>query len=427
MLLDDSLAYPMDSFRFLRFSGKLDIDLFELSILSVIRFHPLLSSVIRYDSRLGYVWENFDNPVFIRRVNLPDLSCIPTPERIDIFNEAGFKVYIFDGGEVGSSALFQFHHTVSDGLGEMNLLADILTDYDARINGKTPQENPRNVDLSLLKFRGSSGLTLGKYFRYFIDTAFTTNQLLFRNPSPLLPCAKCKLDEPDVEYYRSISRELLLQETVDYFSFAKLRKVTVNDLLIRDLFLSMNNCRKLWGNSDGGWLRVSMPMSLRTELHERMPASNNVTMVFLDRRGRSCSDTTTLLRGINRETNWIKQAEQKHVLLLSLNICNLLPGGIGRMLRMRECRATAVLSNLGRVFELLPVLRRSDGRLIIGKTVLEDVEASPPIRYGTLISASVLTYAGRLRLILRYDAKNMTQNQADQLLQSYINNIISVR
>ncbi|MDR2641230.1 MAG: hypothetical protein LBC74_00385 [Planctomycetaceae bacterium] len=423
MLWDDSLAYPMDSFRFLRFSGFLDVELFELSILSVVRFQPLLSARIRKDLRLGYVWEEVAQPVFIRRIKTSITTRIPTPERIDIFNESGFKVYIVEEAS-GCSVLFQFHHTVSDGLGEMDLIADILTDYNDRVNGKIPKENPRNLDLSLLKLRGSSGLTLAKYFRYFIDTAFTTNQLLFRSPSPLVPCAKCDLDIPNPDYYKCIATELPSDITDNYFSFAKSNNVTINDLLIRDLFLTINKCRDEWGYSRrGALLRVTMPMSLRTSLHARMPASNNVTMVFLDRRSSACSDAAKLLRGIGRETRWIKRTEQKHVLILSLRICNLLPGGIGRMLRTRECRATAVLSNLGRVFESLPVLRRADGCLMIGGAVLEEVDATPPIRFGTLISISALTYAGKLRLILRYDAKNMTQDNADQFLKTYFNYI----
>jgi hypothetical protein len=166
-------------------------------------------------------------------------------------------------------------------------------------------------------------------------------------------------------------------------------------------------------------MRVSMPMSLREGLHERMPASNNVTMVFLDRLRWNCVDAGRLLKGVSRETRWIKRAEQKHVLLLSLRICGLMPGGLGLMLRSRECRATVVLSNLGKVFDKVQVPRRFDGCLVFGNAVLEEVNASPPIRFGTLASISALTYAGKLRLILRYDKKNLPKEKATQLLETY--------
>ncbi|MDR1923082.1 MAG: condensation domain-containing protein [Planctomycetaceae bacterium] len=423
MLFDDSPSYPMDSFRFLRFSGYIDADHFLDSVKNVIRFHPFLSSIIRRDSKLGYVWEFVDSTLFVRRFKSPIAARFPNPERIDIFSDVGFRVYIVEGADE-FSVLFQFHHTVSDGLGEMDLIADILQDYNDRSNGKKPKDNPRDLDVSLLSLRGSSGLTLAKYFRFFIDTAFTTNQLLLRFPSPLVPCKKPDLSVPDNEYYKNTVTELSQDETNAFFAYAKKNNVTVNDVLLRDLFLALNGCREEWGCSkSSAWIRLSMPMSLRTNFHKQIPASNNVTMVFLDRRRGDCFDAGGLLRGIARETRWIKRAEQKHVLILSLNICNFLPGGIDRMLRMRECRATAVLSNLGRVFDSLPFAKMPDGRLIVGKATLEEVDATPPIRFGTIISTSALTYAGKLRLIQRYDAKNINQQDAEKLLQTYIKNI----
>ncbi|MDR1291630.1 MAG: condensation domain-containing protein [Planctomycetaceae bacterium] len=420
MLLDDSPAYPMDSFRYLRFSGEFDIELFELSIASVVRFQPLLSSRIRHDKWLGFIWEQIDQPLFIKKINTnASTADSPVPEQIDIFNEAGFKVYIVSGSD-GYSVLFQFHHTVSDGLGEMDLIADILTDYNDRVNGKIPIENTRNLDPSLLKYRGSSGLTIAKYFRFFIDTAFTTNQLLFRFPSPILPCTKRDLSVYDEDYYKYIASELSTELTSDYFSFAKKNKVTVNDLLISDLFLSMNKFRQECGNSRRkAWMRISMPISLRGEEHKMMPASNNVTMVFLDRRNSDCADAEKLLRGVNRETQWIKRAEQKHVLLLSLRICDLMPHGLELMLWSMACRATVVLSNLGKVFDKVQVPRRFDGCLVVGNAILEEVNASPPIRFGTLASISALTYAGKLRIILRFDKKNLPKEKATQLLEIY--------
>jgi hypothetical protein len=148
-----------------------------------------------------------------------------------------------------------------------------------------------------------------------------------------------------------------------------------------------------------------------------MPAANAVTMLFLDRQEREFSNPDELLQKIHQETEWIKRTEQKHFLLLTLNIRDRLPGGIGWELKSPKCRATAVLSNLGKVFESLSFMRRHDGRFFVGNAVLEEIDATPPIRSGTLVSFSALTYANRLRLILRYDAKNMTAEQANNLLQ----------
>jgi hypothetical protein len=231
----------------------------------------------------------------------------------------------------------------------------------------------------------------------------------------LAPHVPLNTDIRAKDYLALCADELSLVETKKYIARAKEYRVTVNDLLLRDLFLAMGQWREKWVMpSDRPWMRISMPMNLRTEQLQKMPAANAVTMLFLDRRESEFSDPEQLLQGIHRETYWIKRTEQKHFLLLTLRIRKLLPGGIGRELKLKKCRATSVLSNLGNVFKSFP--HRSDGRLVVGNSVLETIDAAPPIRSGTLVSLSALTYAGRLRLILRYDSKNITKEQANDLL-----------
>jgi NRPS condensation-like uncharacterized protein len=419
MLLDDQPAYPMDSFRFLRFSGRLNFSYFEASLNAVVRHHPMLRSIAYQDRRGRFFWEEADVPVFIRRIRGPIAGRFPNPEAIDLFDEPGFRVYFVDERNQ-TLVLFQFHHSVSDGIGEMEFIADVLSDYVIRFQGGLPQENPRHLDSNLLSQRGSSGLTLAKYFRFFFPIAVTTNQLVFRFPTPLAPHVPLNTNIPAKDYLAFCANELTQEETRNYFNRAKKHGVTVNDLLLRDLFLTMGDWRKRWFVPQGNpWLRISMPMNLRTESLKNMPAANAVTMLFLDRRERDFSDPDELLQKIHRETEWIKRTEQKHVLLLTLKIRDRLPGGIGWELKSQRCRATSVFSNLGRVFESLPFTRRHDGRFFVGNAVLEEVDATPPIRPGTLISFSALTYANRLRLILRYDAKNMTAEQSGNLLQIF--------
>jgi NRPS condensation-like uncharacterized protein len=416
MLLDDRPAYPMDSFRILRFSGHLDFDVLEASIVAVVRLNPMLRSIAVKSGLRHFSWQEVDRPVFIKRCQG---STRPAPERIDLFREPGFKVY-FAEDENSVTVLFQFHHSVSDGLGEMDFIGDVLTDYVVRCTGETPPVNPRNLDATLLPLRGKSGLTWAKYFHFYWSTVVTTQQLLFKFPVPLAPCKKNDTSVPNPNYFTFCETELTQDETQRYFAAAKSQNVTINDYLLRDLYLTIGDWRQRWlSKRRKGLLRIAVPMNLRTEQIKRIPASNTVTMIFLDRRDKDFSDADKLLQGIQREMDWVKRRGQKHVMLLTLHIRDCLPGGIAMALRKNICRSTAVLSNLGRVLESLPIPRRSDDRLIVGDAVLETVDASPPIRPGTLISFSALTYAKRLRLILRYDAENMTAEQADDFLQRF--------
>ncbi|MDR1493296.1 MAG: condensation domain-containing protein [Planctomycetaceae bacterium] len=433
MLLDDRPAYPMDSFRLLHFSGEIDAAVLEASINAVARYQPMLRSVARktigFLGRARYIWEETKQPVFFQKISQENERLFPQPKRIDLFREPGFKVY-FAEKENGSVALLQFHHSVSDGIGEMAVIADILTDYADRVEGKIPAENPRNLDPNLLVYRGKSGLTLGVYFRYYFDIAVTTRQLLFGKPIPLnsrAPSIQADFNAANPDYLAICSAELSSKETRQYFSNAKTNGVTVNDLMLRDLFLTIGDWRKRWLTQDAtnlfdaGLIRISAPMNVRTEGRQNMPAANTVTMIFLDRKQRDFSDPQRLLQSVHREMNWVKRTRQKHVLLLGLRLRQFLPGGLAQALKSPKCGATCVLSNLGRVFDQLSIPRRGDGKLMLGSAVLEEIDATPPIRPGTLISISTLTYAGRIRIILRYDSQNMTPQQAKDFLQTLRN------
>jgi len=423
----------MDSFRQLVFSGYLDVDVFLQSIAAVVQWNPMLRSVVKKIGK-NYFWEETDVPYSIQRqppIQRQQGTDCPVPQRINLHNEPGFRVYTAESetaeAEEQIRVLLQFHHSVSDGVGEMEFIGDVLTDYSVRITGQTPPDNPRRLDPALLTIRGKSGLTLKSYVKNIVHTNFTTNQLVFGNPSPLAPCTKPW--QTLEHYYVFCHHELTQEETAQYFASAKSNGVSVNDLLLRDLFAAIGSWRQRWVDGQTNPVfRVAVPMNLRTEKYRNIPASNNVTMLFLDRRWTQCQgNSEELLRGIHHEMEWIKRTEQKHYLSLSLRVRDLLWGGIAASLRSPKCRSTIAFSNLGRVLESLSLPRREDGRLKVGESVLESVDATPPIRPGTLISFSILTYAGRLRFILRYDALNMTSEHANDFLQRFVKAIQSSR
>ncbi len=115
---------------------------------------------------------------------------------------------------------------------------------------------------------------------------------------------------------------------------------------------------------------------------------------------------------------WVKRHDQKFVFLLTAYALEKL-GVFSLFLKSRKCRATGVLSNLGRVLELAPVPRSEDGTIQLGDSRLLYVDAAPPIRFKTLISFSALTYASALRLCLRYDSHFLTPKDAEQFLKIF--------
>jgi len=241
--------------------------------------------------------------------------------------------------------------------------------------------------------------------------------MFFNDPSTLLP----NMADPQTldRYFAFCHHELSQEETAQYISAAKSRGVTINDLLLSILFKTIGQWQQQSFTSINPSFRINVPLNLRKGQNDNIPVSNEVSIVFMDRcLEQCCGNVEELLQGIHREMNWIKRTEQKHYFLFLLKIRDYFGKGIYTYLHFRKCRYTVLFSNLGRVLEALPLPRREDGRLMVGDAVLESIDATPPIRLGSMISLLVLTYADRLRFFLRYDPLNLSIEEAKEFLQN---------
>ena len=68
MLLDDSFTYPMDSFRMLRFSGDLELDILKEAVASTVRQHPMLRSIVCHEKGNRFTWQEVEYPLFFKLV-----------------------------------------------------------------------------------------------------------------------------------------------------------------------------------------------------------------------------------------------------------------------------------------------------------------------------------------------------------------------
>jgi hypothetical protein len=159
-------------------------------------------------------------------------------------------------------------------------------------------------------------------------------------------------------------------------------------------------------------------MNLRTLADRRLPAANVVSMVFLDRRARDMGDPQRLLDSIHGEMSLIKRRQLGLTFVLSLRVCQWLPGGLDRMTRANTCAATAVLTNLGAVFNRCPLPYR-DGHLVAGEAVLQGVDGLAPLRPLTCAAIVLLIYAGHLRITLHYDSRVLTAMDARELIDDF--------
>ncbi len=204
MLLDDSSAYPMDSIRMLHFSGTLSEKALREAFATICERHLLLTCRAER-AGVHFKWTPAEKkPELIWRRVEEEPGCLnasgfPNMRKLDLFQEPGFRVYVTESRkENWTKVLLQFHHSVSDGLGEMQVIGELLTLY-ARFLGFIPKDTQLpKLYPEKLRLRYRLGWSIRGYFRNFIHTDVTTRQLAFGNPKPLLPHTPISKDVPPV-------------------------------------------------------------------------------------------------------------------------------------------------------------------------------------------------------------------------------------
>ncbi len=193
---------------------------------------------------------------------------------------------------------------------------------------------------------------------------------------------------------------------------------------MRDLFLALARWREKNGLADDAWLRLMVPINMRTPGDRRLPAANVVSTVFLDRRISDARDPDVLLNGINRYMEDIKRHDFGLAWLLALPLLQLMPRAWEKLRRSkRKCLYSALLTNIGPVLAGSP-LPRSDRRLIVGDLTLEDIEFVPAARPLQCLGIAVSNYAGRMSLGMRYQSGVFTAEQAQQVLDIYVQAVL---
>ena len=418
MFLDDSPAFPMYSMQRLRFSGRLDPDVFAASLQDAVRRHPLLNARIAA-RRKKFFWEPLETPpnVLSRTLGAGEAPPFLLP---DITRESGLLT-LFDQRtdaerKAWTDVTFFVHHSVSDAIGIMAFMNDVLLGCAKRLGALSPETPLPELNPESFSLRHNPGLSWRRYFRLLPQSLRTTWETVAHFPRPLLPVSRSVADlslpqNPSVREFA-----LSAEETAALRAHAKSSGATLNDLLIYDLFLANERFMTKYQPKKQGRVRVAMPINMRPETHRNLFAANVVSMVFLDRRRKQINASERFFDSVKKETRWIKEKDQGLVLLENLNGRRNLPGGIQMELRQRRCWSTSVLSNLGVIFAGSSLPKTPDGRLRLGDAVMEDYLGTPPLRYKTLTSWGVWTYAGRLHCALRSDDRFLSPEQIDEAL-----------
>lgn len=403
MVADDRPTHPMTFGVRLEFDRPLDLDAFAAAITDSAAGHPrLVGRVDGLDATrpVGARWLPAEDAIPVERGPMPEL-----PRPINLRRGPSLRLTLSDD----RALLLEFHHAAIDGRGVLQVLEDVL-----RLSPHDPDGDGAGLGVSerrpQITFPHTAGLSneepvrIGKAAR----TAFAARRI-----ASFFRCRPRALTVPSgpaggAAWHRAT---LTVAETDNLRIAAKGCGVTVNDLLVRELFLALESWNASLGRP-GGVVRVCVPMSTRTE--QTGDSANSVSMVMLDRVVRRTT-ADSLLRSIAAEMAHVRRQRQAQPLLLALAALARVPGGIRRVYAANRCQATATASNIGVAFA---------GRTArFGGATLRDIHVLPPVRPLTRFVAVALTYAGRLNIGAATDPTVLSAASGRRLVGRYVDRL----
>jgi len=422
MLSDDRPSHPMAFSIRLKFSGTPDVDALRVAARQAAERHPLLVSNIRFRSVDDFDWIPAADPApYLDIAPAGTKLRFPGAEQFDLRRETALRIWVRYGDD-RTEIRFQFQHAATDGLGAYRFIEDFLAAYEAAYIGSGAQPRWNPVDASRLTQRDKFGLNRWQMLlRLPVELwGIVVGMIMFFIPKPK-PLAKPV--QPVVTADAAL--ELIDPPAFTFAGsdFAKLRAaaknlgVTLNDLMLRDTFLAMDRWNKRHAPATAGkLLRIMIPFSLRSPDDEIMPATNIVAMVNLDRMLAVYRNPKWLLKTIRWEMNFLKHFRFAIAFVRCCELIGKIPGGLRYLANPNRCFATAVFSNLGKLFYNCPLVR-TDGKLVAGNLSLDHVESAPPVRPYTAAGITSLSYNGALTVVMNYDRYHFTPETAGEFME----------
>lgn len=428
-LLEDRPAYPWSFFVRLGCTGRADRQAAEAALRHCLARHPLLSSIAHRRADGCWIWRRVEQPQPRVHWTTGDAEqAYATATHLDISAEIGIRLQVTDGPD-RTQLVFQFHHACCDARGAFTMVEDWLAEY-ARAMGNGQASGPlRDYDPNLLERRGAPGPKTQRFLVAWLAGCaglVRAYRFLRQQPVPLLDYQPARDEQPAPPGFPA-ARNFCFDAaaTAGIRSAAKDRGATLNDLLCRDLFLVLHGFRRQEQvQHPDAWLRLAIPVDLRTPAQQSMSAANQASLAFVTRRAAACEAAAVLLQNIHRELQRVKAWGLARTFLRSLRIRRRLPGGLARSVRNGKCGATAALTNVGETLGVSRLPRR-EGKLLAANLLLDAADFLAPIRPLTCASFSACTYAGCLSISLQYDPRALSEPAADRLFESYLEQLRS--
>lgn len=402
MLADDSADYPRLFWLVVQLRIRLEESRLRRAIEGAVERHPLLGAVVEFEGDQPRRWVACREPQYSVRWLDAECDAQRIVEPIDLHCGPGVRFSVERSGDADTLTV-GFHHAAADGIGAMQFVRDLLALYDADARGSRPVLP--GLDATRLATRDSFGLSGWRRPLRWIYGTFGwlgAIEYLVHHPAPLGKTPNA-IDSGG-RCGGFCSRVLSEEETRTLVDAAKRDGVTVNDRLVRDVFVAVQAfIERHAPERRREHKRIMVPTNLRTADDDGLPAANVVAMVHIDRRPHRWPDRSQMLRALHRELMVVRRLRLGISFVLILGTLQRLFGSLRRFLPTDRCQATCVVSNLGVVPDFC-------------NDVVQGVEFYPPIRPFTSAAFGVATSGRRLSVSLHYDAAMLSAAEGEELL-----------
>ena len=420
MVADSKPDYPMMCDLEIHCRGRVDRPALEAALAFAAARNPLFSSRIDR-TRAGLAWVPNRAPAAVQTIGMQDQPDASYGAPTDLASKPGLRVWVRQG-EDEASIVVHFHHACSDAVGGLGFIEDMMAGYAAACPGG-PRIEPRPLAPDRLKGRGELGLAGRSWWRRIHDEVAGAREgarFLLQAPAPLAPAAGPAGDpasRPGFPLNATCSDDV----TAALRRVARDARATLNDVLLRDLFVTLQR----WNQDCGGQperqrLRILMPQNLRGPEDAAMPAANAMGFAFLTRRSPSCDDPQEMLHALRDETDTIRRGQLSLYFLAGLawlqsaRVQSLVLG-------TGMCFATAVLTNIGDPLrQFVTQFPVTDGGLAVGNLIVHGITGVPPLRPQTHAAIAIAINRGRLSISCRADHRRYSAVDARRFLDAYL-------
>ena len=427
MFVDDRPAHPMTFVVQLHMSGQLDRDKFADAVEASLTRHPLLTAIIGPGKGGKDCWIKAPGLKAFLDYGPPNKTIeFPNGEFIDLRKETGLRIFVRHDNE-NAVITTQFHHATCDGIGSYQYLGDLLYEYAIR-TGATDLPTPPDLPYKRLKDRGRISYDMNNFrlpngklmktwdeslrFMKMSNVALKPEKKKTSGYRATFPCIE------SFEFDKARYKELR--------HAAQAKGQIINDMLLEKLFITLSQ----W-ESKSSWLSqrkhvcVMMPMNLRAPSDNDISACNAVSQAFVRYHRNDLKEDKTFRSALGHEVLKLKHERER------IPFMHMMAGGhyfypktLKFCLDFKKCLATAILSNTGDpTKQFLTNFPKEGGQLRCGNLLLTDVGGVPPMRPGTNATISIFTYKRMLKICVRCDPNQFSQEDTQALLKMYVDNI----